>query len=172
VFIAVRFLQHQSVRLTFIHPASEHYLPERSPTMVFLTAAAVTAGAYGAYKGGEAAVKGAQSKVRDIKLERNGKKEYDAKSRERKERLSTISQKHGAAAGAGAAGGIESSPFASAAGASDSGSAGGAASNNKSVEERLRERRSMKASAAAHGTGSVAKKKKGSSVLGRFSKKN
>mmetsp|Transcript_39444 Transcript_39444/g.80924 ORF Transcript_39444/g.80924 Transcript_39444/m.80924 type:complete len:143 (-) Transcript_39444:1216-1644(-) len=142
--------------------------------MVFLTAAAVTAGAYGAYKGGEAAVKGAQSKVRDIKLERNGKKEYDAKSRERKERLSTITQKHGAAVGASAAGvgGIESSSFASAAGASVNRSAGGAASNNKSVEERLRERRSMKASAAAHGTGSVAKKKKGSSVLGRFSKKN
>lgn len=140
--------------------------------MVFLTAAAVSAGAYGAYKGGEAAVKGAQSKVRDIKLERNGRKEYDAKSRERKERLSTIEKKHGAAAGAGAAGagGIGSSSFASAAGASVNGSAGGAASNNKSVEERLRERRSMKASAAG-GTGSGAKKK-GSSVLGRFSKKN
>mmetsp|Transcript_20871 Transcript_20871/g.29000 ORF Transcript_20871/g.29000 Transcript_20871/m.29000 type:complete len:101 (-) Transcript_20871:246-548(-) len=43
--------------------------------MVIVTAAAITAGAYGAYKGGEAAVHGTQTKVRDIKKERERKKE-------------------------------------------------------------------------------------------------
>ena len=131
--------------------------------MVFLTAAAVTAGAYGAYKGGEAAVKGAKSKVRDIKLERSGKKEYDAKSKERRGRLASIEQKHGAASGSGGAAGSVGSFMSGATGASAARSgttSGGSA--KESVEERLKERRSAKACASTT---------KGGSVLGRFSKK-
>ena len=134
--------------------------------MVFVAAAAVSAGAYGAYKGGQAAVKGTKQKLNDIKLERNGKAEYNAKSKERASRLSAIEKKHSASATAtastsiaGAAG--RSSTSASAPGAG--GSAGG-----KSVEERLAERRSAKAAAAAT-SGTAGSKKKGS-VLSRFKK--
>ena len=132
--------------------------------MVFVAAAAVSAGAYGAYKGGQAAVKGTKQKLNDIKLERNGKAEYNAKSKERASRLSAIGKKHSASAtastsSASAAG--RSSTSASAPGAG--GSAGG-----KSVEERLAERRSAKAAAAAT-SGTAGSKKKGS-VLSRFKK--
>lgn len=134
--------------------------------MVFVTAAAVTAGAYGAYKGGQAAVKGTKQKLNDIKLERSGKAEYNAKSKERAARLSTIEKKHAAAGKGGSAdtNGVAAGwSSASASGATSSGeSAGG-----KSVEERLTERRTAKASAASSGTGGS--KKKGS-VLSRFKK--
>ena len=134
--------------------------------MVFVAAAAVTAGAYGAYKGGQAAVKGTKQKLNDIKLERSGKAEYNAKSKERAARLSAIEKKHSASATATA-----STSSASAAGRSSAsasapsarGSAGG-----KSVEERLAERRSAKAAAAAT-SGTAGSKKKGS-VLSRFKK--
>lgn len=134
--------------------------------MVFVAAAAVSAGAYGAYKGGQAAVKGTKQKLNDIKLERNGKAEYNAKSKERASRLSAIEKKHSASATASTsiagAAGRSSSASASAPGAG--GSAGG-----KSVEERLAERRSAKAAAAATSGTAGSKKKKGS-VLSRFKK--
>lgn len=133
--------------------------------MVFVAAAAVSAGAYGAYKGGQAAVKGTKQKLNDIKLERNGKAEYNAKSKERASRLSAIEKKHSASATASTsiagAAGRSSSASASAPGAG--GSAGG-----KSVEERLAERRSAKAAAAAN-SGTAGSTKKGS-VLSRFKK--
>ena len=134
--------------------------------MVFVAAAAVSAGAYGAYKGGQAAVKGTKQKLNDIKLERNGKAEYNAKSKERASRLSAIEKKHSASATA-------STSIAGAAGRSSSASAsapgaGGSAGGKKSVEERLAERRSAKAAAAAN-SGTAGSKKKGS-VLSRFKK--
>ena len=136
--------------------------------MVFVAAAAVSAGAYGAYKGGQAAVKGTKQKLNDIKLERNGKAEYNAKSKERASRLSAIEKKHSASATATA-----STSIAGAAGRSSSASAsapgaGGSAGGKKSVEERLAERRSAKAAAAAN-SGTAGSKKKGS-VLSRFKK--
>ena len=136
--------------------------------MVFVTAAAVTAGAYGAYKGGQAAVKGTKQKLNDIKLERSGKADYNAKSKERAARLSTIEKKHAAAGKGGSAdpngvaAGWPSASAPAASGATSGGSAGG-----KSVEERLAERRAAKASAVSSTTGGS--KKKGS-VLSRFKK--
>lgn len=135
--------------------------------MVFVAAAAVSAGAYGAYKGGQAAVKGTKQKLNDIKLERNGKAEYNAKSKERASRLSAIEKKHSASATATA-----STSIAGAAGRSSSASASapgaGGSAGGKSVEERLAERRSAKAAAAAN-SGTAGSKKKGS-VLSRFKK--
>ena len=135
--------------------------------MVFVAAAAVSAGAYGAYKGGQAAVKGTKQKLNDIKLERNGKAEYNAKSKERASRLSAIEKKHSASATATA-----STSIAGAAGRSSSASASapgaGGSAGGKSVEERLAERRSAKAAAAAN-SGTAGAKKKGS-VLSRFKK--
>lgn len=65
--------------------------------MVILAAAAITAGAVGAYKGGQAAVSGVKNKMTDMKRERELKKErkefgakIDQRSKERKERLSRI----------------------------------------------------------------------------------
>lgn len=132
--------------------------------MVFVAAAAVTAGAYGAYKGGQAAVKGTKQKLNDIKLERSGKSEYNAKSKERAARLSVLEKKHAAGGGSdtGGEGATSSWPSASASDASGIGAGG------KSVEERLAERRAAKASAAAS-SGSGGSKKKGS-VLSRFKK--
>lgn len=139
----------------------------RPETMVFVAAAAVSAGAYGAYKGGQAAVKGTKQKLNDIKLERNGKAEYNAKSKERASRLSAIEKKHSASATATA-----STSIAGAAGRSSSASASapgaGGSAGGKSVEERLAERRSAKAAAAAN-SGTAGSKKKGS-VLSRFKK--
>ena len=136
--------------------------------MVFVAAAAVSAGAYGAYKGGQAAVKGTKQKLNDIKLERNGKAEYNAKSKERASRLSAIEKKHSASATATA-----STSIAGAAGRSSSASASapgaGGSAGGKSVEERLAERRSAKAAAAATSGTAGSKKKKGS-VLSRFKK--
>ena len=130
--------------------------------MVFVAAAAVSAGAYGAYKGGQAAVKGTKQKLNDIKLERNGKAEYNAKSKERASRLSAIEKKHSASATA-------STSIAGAAGRSSaSASASAPGGGGKSVEERLAERRSAKAAAAAT-RGTAGSKKKGS-VLSRFKK--
>mmetsp|Transcript_13642 Transcript_13642/g.39122 ORF Transcript_13642/g.39122 Transcript_13642/m.39122 type:complete len:140 (-) Transcript_13642:268-687(-) len=139
--------------------------------MVFVAAAAVSAGAYGAYKGGQAAAKGAKQKLNDIKLERNGKAEFNAKSKERAARLSSIEKRHATAGGgsgsvsssAGSAGWSSASASASAPGA------GGSASG-KSVEERLAERRSAKAAAAATASGTAGSKKKKGSVLSRFTK--
>jgi len=132
--------------------------------MVFVAAAAVTAGAYGAYKGGQAAVKGTKQKLNDIKLERSGKAEYNAKSKERAARLSAIEKKHSASTSASTSSASAAGRSSASASASDAGgSAGG-----KSVEERLAERRSAKAAAAAT-SGTAASKKKGS-VLSRFKK--
>ena len=128
--------------------------------MVFVAAAAVSAGAYGAYKGGQAAVKGTKQKLNDIKLERNGKAEYNAKSKERASRLSAIEKKHSASASASIAGAAGRSSMSASASAPGGG--------GKSVEERLAERRSAKAAAAAT-SGTAGSKKKGS-VLSRFKK--
>jgi len=130
--------------------------------MVLVTAAAVTAGAYGAYKGGQAAVKGTKQKLNDIKLERSGKAEYDAKSKERAARLSAIEKKHAAAGGDSSSTGGLTAGWSSGSLSGAGGSAGG-----KSVEERLAERRKAKAAAASSGTSGS--KKKGS-VLSRFKK--
>jgi len=132
--------------------------------MVFVAAAAVSAGAYGAYKGGQAAVKGTKQKLNDIKLERNGKAEYNAKSKERASRLSAIEKKHSASATATASTSSAGAAGRSSASASASAPGGG----GKSVEERLAERRSAKAAAAAT-RGTAGSKKKGS-VLSRFKK--
>jgi len=132
--------------------------------MVFVAAAAVSAGAYGAYKGGQAAVKGTKQKLNDIKLERNGKAEYNAKSKERASRLSAIEKKHSASATATASTSSAGAAGRSSASASASAPGGG----GKSVEERLAERRSAKAAAAAT-SGTAGSKKKGS-VLSRFKK--
>ena len=142
-----------------------HFFEKHFETMVFVAAAAVTAGAYGAYKGGQAAVKGTKQKLNDIKLERSGKAEYNAKSKERAARLSVIERKHAAAAGRGSSGDEGTASNWSSASASG---AGGRSAGGKSVEERLAERRAAKASAASS-TASGSGKKKGS-VLSRFKK--
>ena len=148
----------------YITNITNHTSGKEERTMVFVTAAAVTAGAYGAYKGGQAAVKGTKQKLNDIKLERSGKAEYNAKSKERAARLSTIKKKHAAAGKGGSAdtNGVAAGWPSASAPAASGGSAGG-----KSVEERLAERRAAKASAASSTTGGS--KKKGS-VLSRFKK--
>ena len=143
---------------------NHHNQSLRPETMVFVAAAAVSAGAYGAYKGGQAAVKGTKQKLNDIKLERNGKAEYNAKSKERASRLSAIEKKHSASATATASTSSAGAAGRSSASASASAPGGG----GKSVEERLAERRSAKAAAAAT-RGTAGSKKKGS-VLSRFKK--
>jgi hypothetical protein len=64
--------------------------------MVLLTAAAVTAGAYGVYRGGQAAVKKATDTAKEIGRERkrsDQKKDLKAKSNDRKERLANLEKR-------------------------------------------------------------------------------
>eukprot|EP00568_Trieres_chinensis_P003952 CAMPEP_0183291204 /NCGR_PEP_ID=MMETSP0160_2-20130417/697_1 /TAXON_ID=2839 ORGANISM="Odontella Sinensis, Strain Grunow 1884" /NCGR_SAMPLE_ID=MMETSP0160_2 /ASSEMBLY_ACC=CAM_ASM_000250 /LENGTH=91 /DNA_ID=CAMNT_0025451973 /DNA_START=59 /DNA_END=334 /DNA_ORIENTATION=+ len=66
--------------------------------MVVLEAAAITAGGYAAYRGGETAVKGAKAKIKEIKLGRKHNGEFAAKKKERKERLARITSMRQSAA--------------------------------------------------------------------------
>ena len=64
--------------------------------MVLLTAAAVTAGAYGVYRGGQAAAKKAGDTVKELGRERKRseqKKDFKSKSNDRKERLAMLEKR-------------------------------------------------------------------------------
>ena len=65
--------------------------------MVIITAAAVSAGAYGALKGAKASMKAAKDKIQGVQLERRHKPELAAKSKDRKSRMAAIVARSNAA---------------------------------------------------------------------------
>mmetsp|Transcript_29599 Transcript_29599/g.55002 ORF Transcript_29599/g.55002 Transcript_29599/m.55002 type:complete len:129 (-) Transcript_29599:520-906(-) len=126
--------------------------------MVVLEAAAISAAAYGAYRGGEEATKKAKQKMREINLERRHKTEYSAKSKERKERLAAITAKHSGSAAA-------------------SSSSTTADAENRTNEERLAALKANHSASSGAGSHRGSSKTRGlssmkSSVLSRLGKKN
>jgi len=125
--------------------------------MVVLEAAAISAAAYGAYRGGEEATKKAKQKMREINLERRHKTEYSAKSKERKERLAAITAKHSGSAPAS--------------------SSATADAENRTNEERLAALKANHSASSGAGSHRGSSKTRGlssmkSSVLSRLGKKN